>query len=153
MSIFVFWTFYHSGFTNTMFVTTFTVIPVHDYGNSFTNVLLSANPLKLPQPYPAPYQMYLPHPMKLLGFPRLILVVPQPFQCWGYFRPKHKNANISKNHRNPIMLVFIGKLSLSALRWIPMCQGFRQFSGFMHHFVLAKLASTIWRVNISSFIW
>ena len=28
--------------------------------------------------------------------------------CWGYFRPIHKNANISKNYCNPVMLVFIG---------------------------------------------
>ena len=31
-------------------------------------------------------------------------------------RPKHQNANIFENHLNPVMLVFIGKLSLSTLR-------------------------------------
>ena len=41
-----------------------------------------------------------------------------------------------------ILLVFIGKLSLSTLRWVPMCQGFSHFFGFLHHFVLAKLATS-----------
>ena len=45
------------------------------------------------------------------------------------------------------MLVFIGKLSWSTLRWVPICQGFSQFSGFLHHFVLAKLATSSTRVN------
>ena len=46
------------------------------------------------------------------------------------------------------MLVFIGKLSLSSLRWVPMCQGFSQFPGFLHHSVLAKLATSIIRLKI-----
>ena len=40
------------------------------------------------------------------------------------------------------MFVFIGKLSLSTLRWIPMCQGFSNFSGFLYHIVLVKLATS-----------
>ena len=52
-----------------------------------------------------------------------------------------------KNHLNPVMLVFIRKLSLSTLRWIPMCQGFSHFSGFLHHFVLAKVATSSIRVK------
>ena len=40
------------------------------------------------------------------------------------------------------MLVFIRQLSLSTLRWVPMCQGFNNFSGFLHHFVFAKLANS-----------
>ena len=35
-----------------------------------------------------------------------------------------------------------------ALRWIPMCQSFFHFSGFLHHFVLAKLAISSIRVKI-----
>ena len=31
-----------------------------------------------------------------------------PFQCWGYYRPKHKDAMTFENHLNPIMMVFIG---------------------------------------------
>ena len=38
-----------------------------------------------------------------------------PSNALGFFRPKHKNAKIFENHSNPVMLVFIGKLSLSAL--------------------------------------
>ena len=46
------------------------------------------------------------------------------------------------------MLVFIGKRSLSSLRWVPMCQGFNSYSGFLHHFAMAKLAtSSIW-INV-----
>ena len=29
----------------------------------------------------------------------------QPFQCWGYFHPKHKDTKIFEN---PVMLKFIG---------------------------------------------
>ena len=65
-----------------------------------------------------------------------------PFQCWGYFRPKHKNANYFENHQNPVMLVFIGKLLMSTLRWVPICQGFGHFSGFLHHFLLPQVATS-----------
>ena len=51
------------------------------------------------------------------------------------------------NHRNPVMLVLIGKISLSTLRWVPICQGFSDFSGFLHYFVLANLATSSIRVN------
>ena len=37
---------------------------------------------------------------------------------------KHKDAKIFENHLNPVMLVFIGKLPLSSLKWIHMWQGF-----------------------------
>ena len=40
------------------------------------------------------------------------------------------------------MLVFIGCLSLSTLRWVPMCQGFSHFSAFLHHFIMATVAAT-----------
>ena len=40
----------------------------------------------------------------------------EPFQCSGYFRPKHKDTKTFEKHLNPVMLVFIGKLSLSTLR-------------------------------------
>ena len=47
----------------------------------------------------------------------------------------------------PFMLVFIGKLSPSTLRWVPMCQGFTHFSGLLHHFILAKLATSSIKVK------
>ena len=62
-------------------------------------------------------------------------------------RPKHKNAKIFENHRNRIMLVFIWKLSPSTLRWITMWQGLSHFPAFLHHFVLAKLATSNTRVK------
>ena len=64
--------------------------------------------------------------------------------CWGYFHPKYKNAKIFENHRNAVMLVFIGKLSLSVLRWVAICH----FSGFFCIIlVLAKLATCSIRVK------
>ena len=42
------------------------------------------------------------------------------------------------NHLNPVMSVFIRKLSLSTLRWVPICQGLSHFSGFLHYFVFAS---------------
>ena len=53
---------------------------------------------------------------------------------------------IFENHLNPVVLVFIGKLS--TLGGVTMCQGFGHFfKGFLHHFVLAKLATSGTRVN------
>ena len=60
----------------------------------------------------------------------------------GYFRSMHKNTKLFENYLNPAMLVFIGQLSLRTLRRVPMCQGFSHFAGLLHHFVLAKLATS-----------
>ena len=49
------------------------------------------------------------------------------------------------------MLVLIGKLSLSTLKWVPICQGFGDFSGFLHYFVLAELATSSIRVKSSQY--
>ena len=65
------------------------------------------------------------------------------------FVRKHKEAKIFENHLNPVMLVFIGKLSLSTLRWVPICQGFSHFLGLLQHFVLAKLSTSSIRVNVA----
>ena len=59
----------------------------------------------------------------------------------------HKNANTYEIHPNLVMWVFIGKLSLSTLRRVSMCQGFNHFSGFLHGFVLAKAAISSIRVK------
>ena len=50
------------------------------------------------------------------------------------------------------MLVFIGFLLLSTLRCVPMYLGFNHFSSFLHHFVLANLATSSKRVNGIFFI-
>ena len=70
-----------------------------------------------------------------------------PYQCWGYFRPKHKDANIFENHLNPVILVLIGSHLLNTLWRVPMLQSFSHFSSFLHHFVLAKLATSSIRVK------
>ena len=58
------------------------------------------------------------------------------------------DAKIFENHLNPFMFVFIGILSLTALRWVSMCQGFSViFLRFLHHFILAKLATSNIRVK------
>ena len=73
-----------------------------------------------------------------------------PFQCWGFIRPMHKNANIFENHLNPVMLVFIWKLSLGTFRWVPIYQGLGDFSGFYHYFVLVELATSSKRVMMET---
>ena len=45
------------------------------------------------------------------------------------------------------MLVSIRKLSLSTLRWVPICQSSCHFRSFLHHFVMAKLATSTIRVK------
>ena len=62
------------------------------------------------------------------------------FQCT-------KKQKIMKIIYKPVMLVFIGKLSLSTFRWVPICHGFSHFSAFCHHFMLTKFATTSIRVN------
>ena len=37
---------------------------------------------------------------------------------------KAQKLKVFENHLNPIILVFIKKLSSSTLRWVPICQGF-----------------------------
>ena len=41
-----------------------------------------------------------------------------------------------------------GELSLSALRWVLICKGFSHLLGFLHHFVLAKVATSSIRVSL-----
>ena len=73
-----------------------------------------------------------------------------PFQCWDFFRPKHKDAKILENNLNHVMLVFIRYFSLSTLRWVPMFHVFSHFLKlFLHHFVLAKLTTSSIRVESS----
>ena len=53
---------------------------------------------------------------------------------WKLFYPSKAEATLvlsAGTHLNPVMLVIIRKLSLSTLRWVLMCQGFRHFSGFL----------------------
>ena len=86
-----------------------------------------------------------------------------PYAAEATFVQRTRMQRFFENHRNPVMLVFIGKLSLSTLRWVPICQGFSDFSGFLHHFVLAKLAaSRSWltvkilghfSINMSENVW
>ena len=75
-----------------------------------------------------------------------------PSTAQGYFSPKLNDANIFENHLNPVMLVFIRKLSLSTFKWVPIYQGFGHFSGFLHHFVLVKLVASSIRVKNDNWV-
>ena len=57
---------------------------------------------------------------------------------------KTQGRNDVWKNRHPAILVFIGRLSLSTLIWVPMCQDSNIFSGFLHHLVLAKLVKVAW---------
>ena len=77
-----------------------------------------------------------------------------PSNAEANFVQKHKDAKLSKNHPNPVMLVFFGLLSHSTLRLVPMCQGFSHFSRFLHHVVMAKLATSSIRFKTATrFTW
>ena len=62
--------------------------------------------------------------------------------------PKAQGCKYVLKTIQTVMLVFIGQLSLSSLRRVPICQGSSHFSAFLHHFVLAKLATTSIRVKL-----
>ena len=71
-----------------------------------------------------------------------------PFQCWGYFCPKDKDATIFENYLNPVMLVFIGKLSHDYSQMGTNVPGFQSFLfRFLYYFVLAKLGASSIRVK------
>ena len=55
---------------------------------------------------------------------------------------------IFENHLNPVTLVFIGKLWLSTVRFVPMCQGFGQI--FFFHLFEKLLATSSIRVNLAA---
>ena len=73
-----------------------------------------------------------------------------------FFNPLHaeatfvheKNAKSFENHLDPVMLVFIEKLSPSTIEGVPMCQGFRKFSAFLHYFVMTKLVNSSHRAAL-----
>ena len=65
-----------------------------------------------------------------------------PSNAKGFFYPKYNDTKIFENPLNPVMLVFIGKLLLSAIRWVLIREGFCHLSGFLHYLVLAKLTTT-----------
>ena len=54
----------------------------------------------------------LPHTSITLTFPVNLLLITLPMLRL----PKYKEAKFFENHPNPVMLVFIGKLSLRTLR-------------------------------------
>ena len=35
----------------------------------------------------------------------------KPFQCWGNFRPKHRDAKLFENHLNPVILAIVRLVS------------------------------------------
>ena len=74
----------------------------------------------------------------------------------GYVNPSNAEATFVQStwtksffeNLNPIMLVFIWKLSMSALRWVPICQGSSLSSGFLHLFVVFKVVTSSIRVKL-----
>ena len=61
---------------------------------------------------------------------------------------KHKEAKIFENHLNPVILVFIGNLSLSTLRWVPICQGFSHISGFFASLCIGQISPSSIKVKM-----
>ena len=74
----------------------------------------------------------------LWSAPTILLI--NPSNAEATFVQKHKDAKILGNHPNLVMLVFIRKLTLSTLRWIPMFQGFSDFSAFSASFCIGKIS-------------
>ena len=60
--------------------------------------------------------------------------------CWKPYKPCHVGID------------WLALMEYS--QWVPICQGFNDFSGFLHHFALANLASSSIRieVDISKFV-
>ena len=75
--------------------------------------------------------------MNELTLPMLRLLLPKAKGCKDFWKPAKP--------------CHIGNLSLSTLRWVPMSQGFSRFSGFLHHSILAKLATSSMRVILCIF--
>ena len=74
----------------------------------------------------------------------IFAVSPRVPLCWGYFHPKHKDAKIFEKHLNPVIVVFIGLLSLSIFRWVPIYQGFSHFfNRFFALFCIGQISSSI----------
>ena len=58
------------------------------------------------------------------------------------------DAKIFESYLNPVLLVFMGKLSLSTQMSTHM-PGFQSFSDYLHHFLFANLATSSIRVKIN----
>ena len=56
-------------------------------------------------------------------------------------------AQDCKDFWKPLKPCHVGWPSLSALCWVSLLQGFKQFPAFLHHFVLVKLATSSIRVK------
>ena len=89
---------------------------------------------------------WLNYSLKCLEFKNSTKII-NPLDAEITFVQCTKKQNIIKNHLNPIILVFIWKLSLSTLRLVPICKGFSHFSAFFHHFMLTKLGTSSLRVK------
>ena len=63
-------------------------------------------------------------------------------QCWGYSVQSAKKQDVWKPSKPCHVGIHWRALCLwlSTLRWVPLCQGFSHFSGFLHHFVFVKIS-------------
>ena len=68
------------------------------------------------------------------------LVTVSPSNDEDAFVQSKKDAKIFENHRNHVMLVLIGWLLVSTLRWAPMCQGFSHVSVVFASFCISQIS-------------
>ena len=61
---------------------------------------------------------------------------------------RHKNSKEFENHLNPVMLVFIGKVSLSTDIWVPICQCFSHFSALFTLFCIDQISHQQLKVSM-----
>ena len=65
-----------------------------------------------------------------IGFHWYTFIWFNPFNAKATFVLSTRDAKIFEKHLNLVMLVFIRKLSVSTLIWVPICQGFSHFTVF-----------------------
>ena len=95
----------------------------------------------LEPPPPPLLRVISPVPMYLL----IIISIPSHIPCCHQTRLLSTKAQGHKVFWKPFKPHHVGIqcwLSLSTLRWVPMCQAFNHFSGFLQDFVLDKLATS-----------
>ena len=80
---------------------------------------------------------------------RFVTCLINPFHSGATFSMAQDWKNVG-NSLNPAMLVFIGKLLSSIIRWVPVCLGFHHIPAFFASICLTRLASSSERVNLTS---
>ena len=76
----------------------------------------------------------------------LFLLTLNPSNVEATFGQSTRTQDFRKTFK-PFHICFYGIALAENLRWVPTCHGFSHFSVFLHHFVLAKIATSSRRVN------